>query len=113
MYVCTCTTKLYVLCTGAYNYYKKMIITITLPITHLFQINNIVLDSFLRFTNQIRLNKLYLYYMYPIIYIRGHYYIFNNYLYLNKNCLWYILIIIIIIIIIIYSIYIALYNALL
>ena len=91
MYVCTCTTKL------CFLYWSllllpKMIITITLPITHLIQINNIVLDSFLRFTNQIRLNKLYLYYMYPIIYIRGHYYIFNNYLYLKKKCLWYNLI---------------------
>ena len=85
IYVCTCTTKLYVFCTGAYNYCQKMIITITLPITHLIQINNSVLDSFLRFINKIRLNKFYLYYMYPIIYIRGHYYIFNNYLYLRKK----------------------------
>ena len=69
-YVCTCTTKLYVFCTGAYDYYKKMIIIITLPITHLIQII---------------LNKLYLDYMYPSNYIRGHYYIFNNYLYLKKN----------------------------
>ena len=69
-YVCTCTTKLYVFCTGAYNYYQKMIITMTLPITHLIQII---------------LNKLYLDYMYPCIYIRGHYYVFNNYLYLKKK----------------------------
>ena len=71
--------------TEAYNYYQNMIITIMLPITHLIQINNIVLDSFLRFTNQIILNKLYLYYMYPIIYISGHYYIFKNYLYLKNK----------------------------
>ena len=62
MYVCTCTTKLYVFCTGSYYYDHKLIITITLPITHLNQINNIIFVSFLRFTNQIRLNKLYLYY---------------------------------------------------
>ena len=73
MYVCTCTTELDVFCTGAYNYYPKNIITITLQITHLIQIHNIVLDSLFRFTNQIILNKLYLYYMYPIINIRGHY----------------------------------------
>ena len=54
----------YVFCTGAYNNYQKVIITIALPITHLIQI---------------LLNKLYLDYMYPSIYIRGHYYIFNNY----------------------------------
>ena len=65
MYVCTCTIKFYVFCTGSYNYYQKWIVTIILPITHLIQINIIVFDSFLilRFTIQIRLNKLYLYYM--------------------------------------------------
>ena len=77
-YVCTCTTKLYVFCTGAYNYYQQMIIPLRLPITHLIQII---------------LNKHYLDYMYPSIYIRAHYYIFNSYLYLKKM---YILIIIII-----------------
>ena len=30
--------------------------------------------------------------MYPSIYIKGHYYIFNNYLNLRKKCLWYSLI---------------------
>ena len=54
-----------------------MIITITLPITHFIQI---------------LMNKLYLDYMYPSIYIRGHYYIHINYPYLKKKCLWYILI---------------------
>ena len=48
----------------------NIIITITLPITHLIEII---------------LNKLYLDYMYLSIYIRGHYYIFNNYLYLKNN----------------------------
>ena len=53
---------------------KRIIITITLPITHLIQI--------------IILNKLSLEYMYPSIYIRGHYYIFNNYLYLKKKMVY-------------------------
>ena len=71
---------LYIFCNLALNYYQQLILTSMLVITHLLHFNFCLFYIVLKSKILIRLNILYLSFMYPIMYISCWYYILNDHI---------------------------------